>query len=255
LQEDVEYLNALRPSPKFLRQLIAISQPIADLLKAQPNLQEIPCTMLLDAYLPQSANSHEACANDSVPIQWDFVCVGRFCESKGQEIFLRALHLLMLDGNAPKVAFVGAINDCGQALRDITDHLGLEKSVKFLGHHDGVHEINKQSRWLVCPSLYEPLGRVIFEAWDAGIPVLAGAFAGGAATSIQSSGGGLLFDEWNPTSLATTLTNALATDQAARQWMADQGRTWMLEATHPTRYAAAISMILQDAIHFYQKLL
>ena len=246
LQEDVGYLNALRPSPRFLRQLIAISQPIADLLKAQQNLQEIPCTLLLDAYRLHKANSE---ANERITINWDFVCVGRFCESKGQEILLRSLHILQQRGSSPKCVFVGVLNDCGLALQQLAQDLGINDNVAFLGHLDDVHTINRQSRWLVCPSHYEPLGRVIFEAWDAGIPVVAGAFAGGAATSIQTSSGGLLFKEWTPASLAATLGTALATDPAARQLMAAHGRNWMSHATHPTNFAAAFSIILQNAIH------
>ena len=252
LQEDVEYLSALRPSPRFLRQLIAISQPITDLLKAQPNLKDIPCTMLLDAYRPHEAESDGTFPHDRGPIKWDFVCVGRFCESKGQEILLRALHLLKQGGSSPKAAFVGEVNECGRALQTLAHDLGID--VEFLGHLDDVHSINRQSCWLVCPSHYEPLGRVIFEAWDAGIPVVAGAFAGGAATSILTSCGGLLFEEWTPTTLAAALSTALATESAARQLMVAHGRSWMSQATHPARYAAAFSALLQDAIHSCQRL-
>lgn len=248
LQEDVEYLNALQPSARFLRHLIAISQPIADLLKAQPNLQDIPCTMLMDAYRPHGADHIDAVTNDHEPIKWDLVCVGRFCESKGQEILLRSLHILQHHGHTPKCAFVGVLNECGLTLQQLAKDLGIDGNVKFLGHLDDVHAINRQSRWLVCPTIYEALGRVIFEAWDAGIPVVAGAFAGGAATSILTSGGGLLFEEWTPASLATTLGTALATEAAARQLMAANGRNWMSHATHPADYAASFSIILQKVI-------
>lgn len=263
LQEDVEYLNRLRPSPKYLRNLIAISDPIADLIRAQANLQGIPCTTLLDAYCPREQCSRQSEAADAIVssvsiasprnVQWDFVCVGRFSDSKGQEVLIRAVPLLQQAGSSPKVVFVGEINDCGRKLQNLVSELNLKGAVEFVGHRDTVDDLLCRSRWLVCPSQFEPLGRVLFEAWDAGIPVVAGAFSGGAAASVNASGGGLLFKEWTPDSLATTLAKALMTGSAQADQMAKMGRGWLVQATNPTRYAGFVAAILREAMHSFQR--
>jgi glycosyltransferase involved in cell wall biosynthesis len=253
LQEDIDYLNRLRPSPKYLRHLIAISQPIADLIEAQANLRAIPCAMLLDAYRPQCGAGVVAASNGRGSAKWDFVCVGRFCDSKGQEILIRALKVLQQSGSSPKAVFVGEINGCGQKLQNLTKELALEAAVEFAGHCDSVEGVLGNSKWLVCPSRFEPLGRVLFEAWDAGIPVMAGELSGGAAASVNASGGGLLFGEWTPVSLAATMSTALATAPAQADQMAKKGRAWLVEATNPTRYAEAIAGILREAIGSFRR--
>ena len=252
LQEDVEYLNRLRPSPKYLRCLFAVSQPIADLIKAQPNLQNIPCATLLDAYLPKFASGGRAVSNSHQQSKWDFVCIGRISPSKGQEILIRALHLLQQSGQSPRVVFVGEINDCGRGLQRLVKDLELEAAVEFAGHLDNVFDVLANGRWLVCPSKYESLGRVVFEAWDTGLPVIAGQFSGGVAASVHASNGGLLFEEWSPESLATTLRCAMSIDSAAGQEMAQKGRTWLVQTTHPTRYAKAIADTFQQAIRSFE---
>jgi len=253
LQEDVEYLNHLRPSPKYLRHLVAISQPIADLINEQPSLQAIPRVTHLDAYCPKSETGAGPVFNERGPAKWDFVCIGRFSDSKGQEILIQALHVLQQTGISPKVVFVGEINACGNRLQNLVKELAMGATVEFAGHRDNVYGIIDQSRWLVCPSRYEPLGRVLFEAWDVGIPVVAGAFSGGAAASVNASGGGLLFGAWSPESLASTLAEAMATESTKANQMARKGRAWLLEATDPDKYAESMAGVLREAIFSFKR--
>lgn len=252
IREDVEYLNQLRPLPKHLNHLVAISRPIADLIKAQPNLKDIPCTMILDAYDPKKGTYPGPPEDETESWKWDIACVGRFSDSKGQELFIRALEKLKCAGISPKVIFVGEVNECGKALQNLVAEFSLQSSVEFSGHRDDVDRILRQSGWLICPSDYEPLGRVVFEAWDAGTPVIAGAFCGGAADSITSSGGGLLFEEWNAGALATTLEEALSLEPEENTTMAEKGRAWLLQATHPKRYAEAIRQLMEQAIKSFK---
>lgn len=250
LLEDVEYLNGLKPQPSHLLRLIAISPAIRGAIRNRPDLKAIPCTMLLDAYRIQFdiSGGETACSK-----KWDFVCVGRISESKGQEILIKAIKELRQKTNTvPRVAFVGEINEAGRKLQAVLGELQLGSTVEFVGHLDDVGEILRQSRWLVCPSKYEPLGRVLFEAWDAGIPVIAGAFSGGAAESVKASCGGILFEEWSPASLAESLATAITMDLDAANEMAKAGRAWLTDATDPTRYAANMAGIFDQAICNYQ---
>lgn len=250
LLEDVEYLGNLCPSPKHLKGLIAISQPIAELIQAQPNLRKVPCRVLLDAFRPTFESEIYSSAANSVPT-WDFVCVGRIEKYKGQELLIQALHILAQQGIVPRVAFVGEMNECGTRLEERVAELGLNGSVEFAGHQDAVNPFLAKSKWLVCPSRYEALGRVLFEAWDVGIPVIAGEFSGGAAASVTGSGGGLLFSDWTPASLAITLAQALEKTPQEAQKSAMKGRAWLLESTDPEEYAASIAGLFIASIHTF----
>jgi glycosyltransferase involved in cell wall biosynthesis len=239
LLEDVAYLNALQPSPHYLKHLIAISPPIAEEIARQPALRDIPCTMLLDGYRAIGGQVPKV----DLPQEWDLVCIGRLAESKGQELMIQALEILTTRGLRPKTVFVGEINECGRRLQEKVRDAGLAGSVEFAGHRDHVEEILLRTKWLVCPSGYEPLGRVLFEAWDFGIPVIAGATSGGAAASVCGSEGGFLFDEWTPRSLAESLEKALGMDTAEQTRMAEKGRSWMIDATDPDHYASCIGRL------------
>jgi glycosyltransferase involved in cell wall biosynthesis len=239
LLEDVEYLNALQPSSRHFKHLITISPPIAEEIARQPALREISSTMLLDAYRTIGGQVPRA----ALPQDWDFVCVGRFAESKGQALFIQALEIIKTRGLRPKTVFVGELNECGRRLQEKVRNAGLAESVVFAGHRDRVEEILLHSRWLVCPSGYEALGRVLFEAWDFGIPVIAGGTSGGAAASVCASQGGLLFDEWTARSLAESLEKALGMDPIEQTYMAGKGRSWMVDATDPDYYASCIGRL------------
>ena len=186
--------------------------------------------------------------NADLPQEWDLVCIGRLAESKGQELMIQALELLKTRGLRPKTVFVGEINECGRRLQEKVRDAGLAGSVEFAGHRDHVEEILLRTKWLVCPSGYEPLGRVLFESWDFGIPVIAGSFSGGAAASVCASEGGLLFEEWTARSLAECLEKALGIDPAERARMAGKGRNWMVEATDPDHYASCIGRLCDQII-------
>ncbi len=243
LQEDVVYLSRLKPSARHLHGLISVSQPISDLLDEQEALRSIPRHTLLDAYRPSSTGEDGWQSLPVRDLKWDFVCVGRMAVGKGQEKLLRALAVLKMRGRQPKVAFVGEVNAHGETLRRLTGELGLAGTVDFIGHSDRVLDILEQARWLICPSEYESLGRVLFEAWDAGIPVIAGAASGGAAASVQASEGGLLFQEWTPEAIAAILAEAVMMDSSSMESLANHGRDWLLAATDPRGYATAIADI------------
>lgn len=247
LQEDVAYLNRLKPSPRHLRGLISVSQPISELLENQEALRSIPKHTLLDAYRTSSTGESDRQSLPARDLKWDFVCVGRMAAGKGQEKLLRALAVLKMRGRQPKVAFVGEVNAHGESLRLLADKLGLTGAVTFLGHSDRVMDVLRQAQWLICPSEYESLGRVLFEAWDTGIPVIAGRTSGGAAASIQASQGGLLFQEWTPEAIAAAMDEAVMMNGESMKSLVNRGRNWLEAATDPRGYATAMADILNHA--------
>ncbi len=69
--------------------------------------------------------------------------------------------------------------------------LGIADRVRFLGWSDDTPALFAEADLFVCPSLHEPLGNVVIEAWSAGLPVIATASDGPAAL-IEDEVNGLL---------------------------------------------------------------
>lgn len=91
--------------------------------------------------------------------------VGRMAHSKGWDLLLHAFQ----QANLPqaKLVLVGEGRERPKLMRM------AGRNVKFLGHRDDVKDFYQAFDLTVCPSRREPLGRVILEALDGSVPVLA----------------------------------------------------------------------------------
>ena len=103
------------------------------------------------------------------------LALGRLHPNKGFELLIEALATtrnteLWIAGDGPLRA----------ALQRLATRLGLTDRVRFLGWREDVPALLSRADLLVCPSLYEPLGNVVIEAWSARLPVLATASDGPA---------------------------------------------------------------------------
>ena len=150
------------------------------------------------------------------------IALGRLHGNKGFELLLDALAAtrrveLWIAGDGPLRARLERM-----ALR-----LGIARRVAFLGWRDDLPALLARADLLICPSLLEPLGNVVIEAWSAGLPVVATASDGPAAlirdgeTGIlvplpQQRGGG-------PAALALAIER-LCGDAALRLRLAEAGR-------------------------------
>ncbi|MBM4192062.1 MAG: glycosyltransferase [Gammaproteobacteria bacterium] len=92
--------------------------------------------------------------------------VGRLAQSKGFDILIRAFRAAVLP--KAKLAIVGAGNE-----RKRLEALARGTDIRLLGFREDAKEFFQAFDLFVSPSRSEPLGRVIFEALDAGTPVVA----------------------------------------------------------------------------------
>ena len=92
--------------------------------------------------------------------------VGRLAQSKGFDTLIRAFRAAALPDAALAIVGDGRERDSLQALAQ-----GLP--VRFLGFRADAKDFYQAFDLFVSPSRSEPLGRVLFEALDAGVPVLA----------------------------------------------------------------------------------
>lgn len=155
-----------------------------------------------------------------------FGFMGRVIEEKGLGTLAEAL--ATLDELPWRLAVVGEgsyspVLAERLAASDLQDRL-IE--VGYVPHPDAPHYLSAFDV-LVLPSetqenWREQFGRVIIEAMACGTPVV-GSSSGEIPNLLQKTGGGRVFEEGNPTALATAL-RTLGTDPALRRRLAEQGR-------------------------------
>jgi glycosyltransferase involved in cell wall biosynthesis len=150
------------------------------------------------------------------------LAVGRLHPNKGFSLLLEALAMtrdvrLAIAGDGP----------LREALERRAEELAIAGRVRFLGWRDDVPQLMAQADFLVCPSLHEPLGNVVIEAWSAGLPVIATA-SDGPRGLIEDGASGLLVPlpgepEGGPAALATAI-ETLRQDPALGRRLALAGR-------------------------------
>jgi glycosyltransferase involved in cell wall biosynthesis len=144
-------------------------------------------------YLPnfvpdaRAAASRDGCTPAAAPRNAPLgLALGRLHPNKGFDLLLEALAAtrevrLAIAGDGPLRA----------PLEQLATELGVADRVSFLGWREDVPELLASADFLVCPSLHEPLGNVVIEAWSAGLPVVATA-SDGPAGLIEDEVRGLL---------------------------------------------------------------
>src|SRR5271166_6026492 len=122
------------------------------------------CPILFPMRKPQQRRRREA------PLA---LALGRLHPNKGFDLLLEALAAtrgvtLWIAGDGP----------LRPRLERLATRLGIVSRVRFLGWREDVPRLLAAADLLVCPSLHEPLGNVVIEAWSAGLPVVATASDG-----------------------------------------------------------------------------
>lgn len=242
--EDASYLARQRPARRRLRALIAISNAVEAELEQFRALAEIPVHRLYDAYVTERRPP----ATSGTAPKARIACVGRLVPVKGQGLLLRSLAVLKADGTASECLMIGEGQpEFMRHLQELATQLCVETTIQWAGFVQDVGSLLRDCSVLVCPSHREPLGRVILEAWDAGVVPVAFAGSGGAAEVIAAADGGLLYDEQTPESLARALRLALALSPEDAARLVRNGRSWMREHCDPATYGCTMAEILSGA--------
>jgi glycosyltransferase involved in cell wall biosynthesis len=175
-----------------------------------------------------------------------FVLVGRFRESKGQAIALRAFAAVSARYPHTRLLLVGGAGHTGDQFyfdhcRSLASELGIEGRVEFWGYiPDPERAFLAADAALMC-SRNEAMGRVTVEAMSACRPVI-GFDAGGTPELIDHEATGLLY-RGGPDSLAECMARYVESPELAEQhgeagWLVARGRH-SVEA-----YAAQIADVL-----------
>lgn len=109
--------------------------------------------------------------------------VGRLHDSKAWDTLINAFKAIKEPKNA-KLAIVGD----GNLKKELTALAGDNPNIVFIGYRQDVKNIYQIFNLLICPSRFEPLPRVMLEAMDAQVPIIASNI-GGCKELIDDYGG------------------------------------------------------------------
>ncbi|MBI4431183.1 MAG: lipopolysaccharide heptosyltransferase II [Candidatus Omnitrophica bacterium] len=149
-------------------------------------------------------------------------CVGRLSPIKGIEDLIKALSLLNRKMGNAELWIVGEEEKdkkpYTEKLRELTHRLGLESSVKFLGHRRDISEVLREVHLLVMPSrVPESFGRVLVEAGATGTAAIATRL-GGALDIIEDGINGLLVPPADAVQLSEAMERVLRDRELAKRF-------------------------------------
>lgn len=160
------------------------------------------------------------------------LALGRLHPNKGFDLLLEAL------AETRNVTFwIAGDGPLRSGLERLASRLGIADRVRFLGWREDVPDLLAAADLLVCPSLHEPLGNVVIEAWSAGLPVVATA-SDGPSGLIRDGESGILVPlpgsrGGGPQALADAIERVCA-DPALRARLGKAGRrAYEAEFTEP----------------------
>lgn len=242
LLEDVKYIEGLNATGHAMPRVLAISNFIGNAFENSKIKQRV--TVLYDAYVMTKAVDTDL---SSSHLSSELCCAGRLVPIKGQDVLIQAMAEIIKSGLnvALNLYGTGLPGKSFQAeLEKLVRELNLNSQIRFHGFVSDIPAEMKRHRAVIVPSQIEPLGRVVFEAWDSSILPIVGAFSGGAAEVVRASQGGLLYSEQTPESLAGTLKACMMLSTQERDEMIKRGRYWLRENCNPEEYSRKLLNVL-----------
>ena len=170
--------------------------------------------------------------------------IGRISPEKGQAEFVRAAAILHTE--FPLAAFVvcGAPLFADGGYDRSVGALARDLPIEFPGWREDAGAVLSELDLLVVPSRQEGMGRVIVEAFSAGVPVVAFA-VGGIPEVIQDGETGFLVKEMTPEALARRISEVLKRDPGSiRRIVSNARRAWELHY-NVTDYQNRIAQVIQ----------
>lgn len=241
LFEEVGYLARQSNIHLKISRLIVPSSAVEEEIRKWPKLRSIPVDRIYDSY-GMSGNPDKGKKTRSV------ICAGRIDPMKGQELLIEAIALVNQHDDSVQYIIAGnGDKTFVQKLKSRASQLKID-NLSWLGFVQNVGDLLSHACVLAVPSSQETFGRVILEAWDAGVvPVVFGG-NGGAAEIVSAANGGIIFDEKSPQSLAESLKLALSLSEKDHKELIANGREWIEQYCNPKKYADTITDVLEKTV-------
>lgn len=176
-----------------------------------------------------------------------YLFLGRLVPEKGVVTLLDAWAEVreVLGSQAPRLVICGS----GPLERDVARAAERDPLIRATGEVAGDEKARLLAgcRAVVVPSIWwEPLGLVVYEAYEHAKPVLA-ARSGGLAETVIAGETGLVHPPADSGALARDVIR-LEADAALRRRMGDAGRAWLEQNTRPERWLDSFRKILAQVL-------
>lgn len=177
--------------------------------------------------------------------------VGRISPEKGQMEFLRAVALLKTE--LPRIRFVlcGAPILPARKYFDRVQALARDLNVELLGWREDIASVFSELDLLVVPSKEEAMGRVLVEAFSAGVPVIAFP-AGGIPEVVKDGLNGFLVNGVTPEALAARIREVLNEDPETFRKILTIARTAWRQVYSVVRYQHRITNLMARVVSAWQ---
>jgi glycosyltransferase involved in cell wall biosynthesis len=184
---------------------------------------------------------------------WRIGMIGRISPEKGQAEFLEAIALLAPQFPGAKFAICGAPTTPAGKYLNFVSELARGLPVEFLGWRDDIAAVLAELDLLVVPSKDEGMGRVIVEAFSAGVPVVAFG-AGGIPEVITDGETGFLVSPATPEELAARIGEIIRSDaEATRRVVTNARRSWERTYTVASYQARIMEVVEQVGLAWRAK--
>jgi glycosyltransferase involved in cell wall biosynthesis len=149
--------------------------------------------------------------------------VGRFMEKKGFRHLIEAFSQLpdTIQGRPAHLLIAGSGPE-EKKLISLASRLGIAHRVHWAGWQTDPGPYYALADVFVCPSLHEPLGNVILEAWSHEVPVIS-TRTHGALELIEDGVSGLLVPCGDSNAISMALVNILIQESEAAKGLAREG--------------------------------
>ncbi|MBO3463541.1 glycosyltransferase family 4 protein [Aetokthonos hydrillicola Thurmond2011] len=178
--------------------------------------------------------------------------IGRLDKEKGIETLINGFALFFKRYEHAKLLIAGKPlcenDDYKKSLHQLTQDLGIEKNVNFLGHITNTTDLYHISDCTVLPSIHsEPFGRTVIESMACGTPVIASR-TGGICEILTGEFQEWLFEPGNPQELADTLNYVVKSKDLNHQLSA-KCREHILHNFHVDRMVEGVEKVLLHVLN------
>jgi glycosyltransferase involved in cell wall biosynthesis len=178
-----------------------------------------------------------------------YLFLGRLVPEKGVSVLLDAWKRLeeRLGSACPRLVIAGV----GPDEAKIHKMASFTKRVSCVGFAEGEEKNNLLAgcRALLAPSIWwEPLGLIVYEAYDHARPVLA-ARSGGLQETVQQGVTGFLHEPGNATAIAADVMHLENLGTEGRLKMGLAAHAWLLQNADPQVWIKSFETILLETIY------
>lgn len=197
---------------------------------------------------PGSTRTHVRREVDVPADAWLVFALGRFVAKKGFASLLNAFAELpaSVDGRPLHLMLAGEGPLTG-SLRQQAQRLDVERRIHWPGWVADPGSLFMAADVFVCPSLDEPLGNVVLEAWSRSVPVVATRTAG-PLELISPDRDGVLVEPGNADALAAAILRVVASPPEFREGLALAGLQ-TLETSHSPEAVVRAYRDLYETLH------